>query len=216
MIPIEKNISVIDEFGNEYEATYPKRARGLVKKGRARFVDENTICLACPPDIMEDTNMSDNKNVNAVKEQEVKEITVTETAKVTEEKSEEAVPTMAYVLKQIELIRQDNEHIDRALNALMSIKTGVGPGDVAGQEQAKGIADTVRCRETTNQKLIEFYARMYDDLKPKDEVTDKILDLFRKTYASDLPVEEIENLTLDLSSAWNKIITNMAEKSFAV
>ena len=30
MIPIEKNIVVVDEQGNEYEATYPKRAKGLV------------------------------------------------------------------------------------------------------------------------------------------------------------------------------------------
>ena len=39
MIPIEKNIVVVDEQGNEYEATYPKRAKGLVKNGRARFID---------------------------------------------------------------------------------------------------------------------------------------------------------------------------------
>lgn len=45
MTPIEKNIHVIDESGNEYEATFNKRAIGLVKKGRARFVDNTTICL---------------------------------------------------------------------------------------------------------------------------------------------------------------------------
>ena len=45
MTPIEKNIRVVDEQGNEYEATYPKRAKGFVKNGRARFVDENTIAL---------------------------------------------------------------------------------------------------------------------------------------------------------------------------
>ena len=57
-----KNITVIDMQGNVYEATYPKRAKGLVKKGRARFVDENTICLACPPDQTEERNMSANRN----------------------------------------------------------------------------------------------------------------------------------------------------------
>ena len=55
-----KNISVIDMQGNVYEATYPKRAKGLVKKGRARFVDENTICLACPPEQTEERNVSAN------------------------------------------------------------------------------------------------------------------------------------------------------------
>ena len=58
-IPITKNIRVIDEQGNEHEATDPKRAKGLVKNGRARFVDENKICLACPPDkILEEEKMS--------------------------------------------------------------------------------------------------------------------------------------------------------------
>ena len=67
MIPIEKNIVVVDEQGNEYEATYPKRAKGLVKNGRARFIDENTICLACPPNIeLEDKTMSENKKVDSI------------------------------------------------------------------------------------------------------------------------------------------------------
>lgn len=58
---MEKNVAVVDEQGNEYEATYPKRARGLVKNGRARFVDKNKICLACPPDeCMEDNKMECN------------------------------------------------------------------------------------------------------------------------------------------------------------
>jgi len=58
--PITKNIKVVDERGNIYEATYPRRAKGLVKHGRARFIDENTLCLARPPkkseDIMENIN----------------------------------------------------------------------------------------------------------------------------------------------------------------
>lgn len=55
-----KNIAVIDEQGIKYEATYLKRAKGLVKSGRARFVDEKTICLARPPDKSEDKTMSEN------------------------------------------------------------------------------------------------------------------------------------------------------------
>ena len=62
---MEKNIIVVDEQGNQYEATYPKRAKGLVKNGRARFVDDHTICLACPPDVdLEDKTMSENKEIS--------------------------------------------------------------------------------------------------------------------------------------------------------
>lgn len=61
MTPIIKNIRVVDECGTECEATYPKRAKGLVKNGRARFVDENCICLVrLPNNDLEDKNLNNN------------------------------------------------------------------------------------------------------------------------------------------------------------
>ena len=48
MIPIAKNVIVTDEAGNFYEPTYPKRAQGLIKNGRARAIGENKICLTNP------------------------------------------------------------------------------------------------------------------------------------------------------------------------
>ena len=81
MTPIEKNVIVVDELGNEYEATYPKRAKGLVKNGRARFIDDNTICLACPPHT------------------ELEEATVSSTTKTTTKPKDKL--TINYVLNQI-------------------------------------------------------------------------------------------------------------------
>ena len=46
---MNKNITVLDMQGKVCGATYPRRAKGLVKKGRARFAGENTICLVRPP-----------------------------------------------------------------------------------------------------------------------------------------------------------------------
>ncbi|MCR5742487.1 MAG: hypothetical protein K6F92_01995 [Lachnospiraceae bacterium] len=40
---MEKNVIVLDTFGNEVGRTYEKRAKGLVKSGRAARVDEKTI-----------------------------------------------------------------------------------------------------------------------------------------------------------------------------
>ncbi len=42
-------INVLDKNGNTLGSTYPKRARGLVKKGRARFINEGTIVLEDSP-----------------------------------------------------------------------------------------------------------------------------------------------------------------------
>ena len=106
--PIEKNVIVVDEQGNEYEATYPKRAKGLVKNGRARFLDEHTICLACPPDQMnlEDKTMS-----------------------------EQIVPeklSMNYILEQIEKITNQTDYIYSVIEKLEQVQSK-GPGDVAGE-----------------------------------------------------------------------------------
>ena len=59
-IPIERTIVVEDGWGNRCESTYPRRAKQLVKKGRARFVGPDRIRLACPPvETLEDIAMSD-------------------------------------------------------------------------------------------------------------------------------------------------------------
>ncbi len=145
MIPIEKNIIVVDEQGNYYEATYPKRAKGLVKNGRARFINENTICLACPPCDMEDNKMSNN------------------TEKL----------TMDYVLGQIEKIATDTEYLHNTISEL-SKTNSVGPGDLGTQAKAQAFEEIVKSREITNQKLLSLYEKMYDDLKPQqDRLTER-------------------------------------------
>lgn len=143
MTPIEKNIIVVDEQGNEYEATYPKRAKGLVKSGRARFVDENKICLACPPNFdLEDKKM-------------------------TEEGKTESIYSIEYILSQIAKIQEQTEYLNIALEKLSQMGDGesCAPGS-PGNIQGQAIADIVRCRETTNQKILSLYEKMYDDLKP--------------------------------------------------
>lgn len=68
MTPIEKNIRVVDEAGKEYEPTWPKRAEGLVKHGRARFIDDekSVLCLSRPPiSEPEDKKMSEERINNA-------------------------------------------------------------------------------------------------------------------------------------------------------
>lgn len=150
---MEKNVIVVDEQGNQYGATYPKRAKGLVKNGRARFVDDShtKICLACPPnENLEDIKMSENIISTAVEAETAKEINA------------------KYFLDQIEKIRQDSKHITDALENLSKVESK-GPGDIGAEERAKGIADVVRCRETTNQRLIDFYAKAYSDHLAKSD-----------------------------------------------
>lgn len=160
MIPIEKNILVVDEQGNEYEATWSKRARGLVKNGRARFLSENKICLACPPTMdLEDNEMTDIEKNN---------IKVTEND-VPENESVEVID-LAYIFKQIKEIQTQTEYLNEVINKLSQMSDGdsgegCSPGNIQGQAKAQALGDVVRCRETTNQQLLNFYITVYNDMK---------------------------------------------------
>lgn len=137
-----KNIEVVDEAGNTYAPTYPKRAAGLVKHGRARFIDENHICLACPPNVeMEDNNMNEPFG----------EMTVQD------------------ILDRIASLANQTDYITAAGNALVAMDDGETgdcgtPGNMLGQAKANALATVVQSRETTNQCILRVYEKVYDDL----------------------------------------------------
>lgn len=151
--PIIKNISVIDAQGNVYEATWPKRARGLVKNGRARFVNETTICLACPPDITEGDfmNVKDILNQTSQKEQ------VRETAAA----GTDAEPDMSYIIRKIDQIMDDSRYIRDALGQL----------EHAEGDTAMAISNVVENRERTNQCMIALLQKMLEATKPQTKDT---------------------------------------------
>ena len=179
---------VIDEQGNEYEATYPKRAKGLVKNGRARFVEENKICLACPPNnYLEDQNMEENKNITVA------------------EKEQNDQPTVAYILGQIEKIFADNKHIQEALAKLENVRSE-GPGGLGAQAKAQGIADVVKCRETTNQQMLRFYEKLYDDIKPKtDEHEQKLRKQFLDFVRDTTVAADAGSILPDFEKIWKAV-----------
>ena len=148
---MNKNIEVVDEAGNVYEPTWPKRAKGLVKHGRARFVDENTICLACPPNqILEDTEMSENINI-------------------TENTSQNAVLTEKEIFDQIVLLqKQLTEQSPTSLHRLgEAIYDARGEGEDAqiSDEQVANICAVFAQREETLRDMMKFYERMYNNLQ---------------------------------------------------
>ena len=67
-----KNVIVLDENDNIAGQTYPKRARGLIRSGRAEFVDEGTIRHVTQPSAnyydneRKDENMSEANNAQTI------------------------------------------------------------------------------------------------------------------------------------------------------
>lgn len=143
-----KTIAVVDEWGNEYEATYPKRARGLVKRGRARFISDNCICLARPP--LSYQSESEDHTMNDI--------------------ISNAQVTMNRILELLSDIQKDNLHVLRAVEAISIMPSGeageaCAPGDIAGEAKANSIAKIVIAHEESNHMLIRLYEKMYDDLR---------------------------------------------------
>lgn len=134
-----KCITVMDLQGNVYEPTYPKRAKGLVKKGRARFVDENTICLTCLPGEREETVMMSNSETKAPMNL-----------------------TAAQIFEELKQIREDTSHITLAMEKLEKVPTA--SENEACLEKIAAIQKIVQEREETNQALIRLYEKMYDDV----------------------------------------------------
>lgn len=147
---MEKNVSVIDETGKIIGTTYPKRARGLVKSGRARYVScasMDTIYLTCPPKKMEDKTMTDKALENVT----TNTFAVDETQVNTNQNS--YTPSAEYALRMLEAITLDTEAIKQAI-AKVSLETD------------NGVAHIIDAREETNRELISFYKKMYDEYKP--------------------------------------------------
>ncbi len=142
-----KNVIVVDEQGNEYEATYPKRAKGLVKNGRARFVAENKICLACPPnEFLEEQKMSDKLTLNQIYNQ------ITELQKQME--------SLQGVLFQFQCVQTQQDYVesDDGEITLLDYMPEVS------LEKIKAIKEIVLAREENLSELLHFYLMVYRQL----------------------------------------------------
>lgn len=92
-----------------------------------------------------------------------------QTTEATENQSA-SLYTMDHCLTQIALIQSQTAYINEAFAQLSTVRSE-SPGDIGAQERARAIGDVVKCRETTNQKLLEFYTKMYEDLRDATAVS---------------------------------------------
>jgi len=191
---------VVDLFGENYAPTYKRRAKGLVKSGRARWSDDNEteICLlVSPAQILEEDNtmhIYDNDG-NRIDNHLPETPTLPKTPTVSETKTPEL--TIGYILSQMEKIHADNKYIYEAITQVSAIKThepSMNAADYGSQSKADAIGIIVSSRETTNQKLLDMYNKMYEDLRPsKVSGADraKVLELISEMSENDETVGEI-------------------------
>ena len=179
MTPIEKNIIVVDETGKEYEATYPKRAKGLVKNGRARFIGENKICLLCPPELeLEDRIMSENKFTEQEISTQSVDFTVNDSKTLT---SKEIFEKIVELQKQLTESSYHSLHrLDDSITSICESEDIESRGDRISE-----VCGVFTLRENTFAKILEIYEKMYRDLNVIE--TQKV-DAIKSAFS-----EQIEN-----------------------
>jgi hypothetical protein len=182
--PITKNIRVTDANGVIIGATYLKRAKGLVKHGRARFTDEHTLCLTRPPVGSPANNLypEDNEMENILTNNEINKLTetfddrgngprpeakakpaVAEAAKQDESGGGEL--TMEWIMTRFDMIMNDKAYFNHAIDAMKTIplsKHGASDSIIAG------IRAAIKEREETNRQLLSMLSMMYAQLNSKN------------------------------------------------
>ena len=174
-IPITKNIRVMDKQGNHYGATYPKRAKGLVKQGRARFIDDHTIRLleeVRPPKtnlkILEDDKMHtehENRTNGPRPGTTVPAVPVAPSAPPVPVSND----LMVELLKRIDAIVNNTGYINETMHAIRQMAES---GEIDDPESyMEGMHKIIASREVTNQKAIELIRDMYENVGNKSNVS---------------------------------------------
>lgn len=100
-------------------------------------------------------------------------------------------PTMKYVMSRIDKLIAANDEFKASLSLYANWNVNESPmGGEGDAARAKGIAESIKAREETNRRIIDFLQDMYDDLKPvkapselvmKNEMLEKLLSMLKDT-----------------------------------
>ena len=151
---MEKNVTVIGENGDILYSTYPKRAKGLVKKGRAQWISGSAIRLCALQEKCcenkEDGTMAN--NIYEVFDNQLSKMQ--EQLRETDELS--AVPVRQQILKTMEFFRAA-EQKDRLITLVEKQLSSMQ----AAMDAETSSADT-SAREITRQKMLELMEKLID------------------------------------------------------
>lgn len=137
MIVIAAKIEVTDELGGIYRPTYPKRAKNLVKQGRARLISARRICLLRPPEqCMEEDKFMETKTFSRQE-----------------------------VLNRIDAILGDHSYLKEAFDAIEKIQASGQDADSV-KTRVFAVESIAREREETNRRVLGLLETMLGNPEP--------------------------------------------------
>lgn len=103
-----------------------------------------------------------------------------------------------YLLEQIEKIAAQTDYLNDAIQSLSKMEYSAPEACSPPDERAKALGDIVRCRETTNQQLIAFYQKLYEDQRPQPSLTDRKFALLEQMAQNPSLLGSSDNIALVL------------------
>lgn len=122
--------------------------------------------------------------------------------------------TLDYCLTQIEKIREQTEYLNGVISELGAVKSECS-GDIAMSAKAQSLGEVVKCRETTNQKLLAFYEKMYDDLKEEKKTRSSVGNELVDTYLKVINATADPQTKLELTDGLHSYLLDMKKAALA-
>lgn len=194
-----KNINVADNNGNILGNTYPKRAAGLVKKGRARWINAETICL-CAQD-MEEKTMAN--NIYEVFDNQITKMQ----EQIRDDSSETAMPVRMQILKTMEgFMAQErgNKMLNLIQTQLDFLKKDLEKtSDIDLLHAANG--EAFISREETKRKMLELMGKMVNAVMTPQQISANSNQSIQNHNDSKKSSEEYsDKLNEEINSAFSK------------
>ncbi|MBO5126038.1 MAG: hypothetical protein J6D10_00535 [Clostridia bacterium] len=196
-------IRVFDEAGNEVNPTYPKRARGLVKQGRARWADDADDVIVLTSDIRntEAAYPSEVHKVHTLEDTEMFEYNVNEEIIETAEETETIEETGLPLNEELNRLYGILENIDKMAMNVSCMGLSL-PEDMNGMdnEGVQAVADAIMSESTRLRLLAEQYTAMR---KQTIDLIDKVKYYARPKPKSDGFDEEdliVEQINMSMAS----------------
>ncbi len=85
-----------------------------------------------------------------------------------------------YIVDKIDQIMNDKDYLIKALSDIANVPESQGPGDVGSAAKADALAEVVKSREVTNQKMIHLLEKMYGSLDESNTLQLKVVNFLEK------------------------------------
>lgn len=118
---------------------------------------------------------------------------------MSENNNAKEILSVNYILAQIEKIVDQTAHIHESIAQISALSYGAPECGSPPDARAHALSEIVRSRETTNQQVLAFYQKLYEDLMPKPSLEERKFALLEQMAQNPSLLGSADNISLVLT-----------------